>query len=174
VTRRPDPTTLAARPHPGRSHAQEIPPMRTLIRTVAPVLAALAIALGGASTTLAQSGNAAIPSSWDLDAEWCFDDVVLQYCFEVDGKAQFVDTQDRSSVKTTHRMHTVISDGDVVVGESTVITNDRFVFGADGTYTQQMVQHTRSSYGDEVCQIAIVWRQADFETVVDHWSGGCA
>ena len=148
--------------------------MRKLIRIVAPVVAALAIALGGASAALAQSGSAAVPYSWDLDAQWCFDDVVLQYCFDVDGKAQFVDTRDRSTVTTTHRMHTVISSGSVVVGESTVITTERFVFGVDGTYTQQLVQLTRSSYGDEVCRIALVWRQADFGTVVDHWSGGCA
>jgi len=32
----------------------------------------------------------------------------------------------------------------------------------------------KSVTGDETCSIQIVWRQADFETVVDHWSGGCA
>jgi hypothetical protein len=148
--------------------------MRQLIRIVAPVLAALAIVLGGASSALAASGNAAVPYSWDLDAEWCFDDVVLQYCFDVEGKAQFVDTRDRSSVSTTQRVHTVISRDGAVIGESTVLTHDRFVFAADGTYTQQLVELTRASYEGQVCRIAIVWRQAEFETVVDHWSGGCA
>ena len=59
------------------------------------------------------------------------------------------------------------------MGESTEVSLDKFSIRADGTYVQQEVVHTSSVYGDEVCSIQIVWRQADFETVVDHWSGGC-
>jgi hypothetical protein len=148
--------------------------MRTFLRIAAPILAAVAIALGGASTALAGSPKAAAPYSWDLEAAWCFDDVVYQYCFDVDGKAQFVDTNSRESVVAHQVVRTVISKDGVVVGDTTVISNDRFVFNADGTYTQQVVELTRSDFAGETCRIAIVWRQADFETVVDHWSGGCA
>jgi hypothetical protein len=163
--------------HPPAAIAQESF-MSRFIRIVGPVVAALAIVLGGATSALAASGPAPSGSgaaySWDLDAEWCFDDVVFQYCFDVTGKAQFVERANRSSVVTHHVVHTVITKDGAYVGESTVISNDRFAIAADGTYTQRVVELTRSQYDAEVCRIAIVWRQADFETVVDHWSGSCA
>lgn len=157
--------------------------MRSLVRIAAPVLAAVAIVLGGSSSALAASRNPAVwapppasapSSSWDLDAAWCFDDVVLQYCFDISGKAQFLDTATRSSVVTNQRFHTVVFQGGVQVAESTVVSHDLFSTNADGEYTQQVVEHTRSVYGDETCSIQIVWRQADFRLVVDHWSGGCS
>ena len=146
--------------------------MRSLIRLVAPVVATLAIALAGASSALAASPNGS-SYSWDLDAAWCHDDVVLVYCFDVSGKAQFVVNSRKESVVTNERFHTVIYKDGVQVGESTEVSLDKFSIRPDGTYVQQEVVHTRSVYGDEVCSIQIVWRQADFETVVDHWSGGC-
>jgi len=147
--------------------------MRSLIRIVAPLVTVLAIALGGASSALAGSPNSS-SSSWDLDAAWCHDDVVLVYCFDVSGKAQFVVNDRKESVVTNQRFHTVIYKDGVQVGESTEVSLDKFSIRPDGTYVQQEVVHTKSVYGDETCSIQIVWRQADFETVVDHWSGGCA
>ena len=146
--------------------------MRSLIRIVAPLVAVLAIALGGASSALAASPSGS-SYSWDLDAAWCHDDVVLVYCFDVSGKAQFVANGHKESVVTNERFHTVIFKDGVQVGESTEASLDKFSIGLDGTYIQQEVVHTRSVYGEEVCSIQIVWRQAEFETVVDHWSGGC-
>jgi hypothetical protein len=148
--------------------------MRSLVRIVAPVLAVSALLLGGGSSALAASDNAATTYSRDLDAAWCFDDVVQQYCFDVSGQAHFVQKGDRESVVTNERFHTVVLKDGVQVGESTQVSMDRFAVSADGTYVQQTVQHVRSVTGDETCSIQIVWRQADFETVVDHWSGGCA
>ena len=146
--------------------------MRSLIRLVMPVVATFAIALAGASSALAASPNGS-SYSWDLDAAWCHDDVVLVYCFDVSGKAQFVVNGHKESVVTNERFHTVIYKDGVQVGESTEVSLDKFSIRADGTYVQQEVVHTTSVYGDEVCSIQIVWRQADFETVVDPWSGGC-
>jgi hypothetical protein len=146
--------------------------MRSLIRIVAPLVAVLAIALGGASSALAASPSGS-SYSWDLDASWCHDDVVLVYCFDVSGKAQFVANDRRESVVTTQRFQTTIYKDGVQVGESTEVSLDKFSIRPDGTYVQQEVVHTTSVYGDEVCSIQIVWRQAAFETVVDHWSGGC-
>ena len=146
--------------------------MRSLVRIVAPIAAAFAIAVGGASAAVAASPNGS-SYSWDLDAEWCHDDVVLVYCFDVSGKAQFVVNDRKESVVANERFHTVIYGNGVKVGESTEISLDKFSIRPDGTYVQQEVVHTKSVYGDESCSIQIVWRQAAFETVVDHWSGGC-
>jgi hypothetical protein len=149
--------------------------MPRFIRIVGSVLAAFAIVLGGASSALAASGNAASPSSWDLEAEWCFDDSPgFVYCFDVDGKATFQDNKVGSSVTVNQRVHTDFYRDGVLVGESTEVSLLRGTYRADGTITTHEVSHLRSSLGEETCNITIVWRQADYETVVDHWSGGCA
>lgn len=153
--------------------------MQRIARLAAPLLATAAIALGGASSALAAGtapASSPAPSvyAWDLDEAWCFDDVVLQYCFEVSGRSQFVEFGDRGSVVTNERFHTVVYRAGVQVGESTVTSLDRFAISADGTYVQQEVSHVRASDGDVTCSVQIVWRQADFETVVDHWSATCA
>jgi hypothetical protein len=154
--------------------------MPRFVRIVAPVIAAAAIALGGASSALAApgsaaSGSAARPVTWDLDAEWCFDDSPgYVYCFEVDGTARFHDTRAGSSVTVNERFHTDFYKYGVLVGESTEVSLLRSTYRADGTVTTQEVSHLKGSLGGETCNITIVWRQADYEVVVDHWSGGCA
>jgi len=115
--------------------------VRSLVRIVAPVLAVAALVLGGSSSALAASGNAASAYSWNLDAAWCFDDLVQQYCFDISGQAHFVDKGDRGSVVTNERFRTVVLKDGVKVGESTQVSMDRFVIRADGTYVQQTVQH---------------------------------
>jgi hypothetical protein len=144
--------------------------MRSLIRIVAPLLAVAAIALGGASSALAASP---VTYSLPIDEAWCFDDGARDYCFEVTGHAQFVTTGSKESVVATTRFHTTFYEQDAYVGESVVTSLDRFVLAADGSYTQQTVWHTKSALGDEVCSMQVVWMAAEFETVVDHWSGGC-
>ena len=145
--------------------------MPRFIRIVAPVLAAAAIALGGASSALA----AASPVIWDLDAEWCFDDSPSYvYCFDIDGKAVFQDNKAGSAVTVTERFQTTFIEDGVVIGEATEVSLLRGTYQADGTITTHEVSHVRSSLGDETCRITVVWRQADYEVVVDHWSGGCA
>lgn len=144
--------------------------MRSLIRIAAPLLAVAAIALGGTSTALAASPVAyQVP----IDEAWCFDDGARDYCFEVTGHAQFVTNGSKESVVSTTRFHTSFYEHDAYIGESTVTSLDRFVLGADGTYTQQTVWHTRSAVGGEVCSMQVVWLAAEFEVVVDHFSGGC-
>jgi hypothetical protein len=154
--------------------------MPRFIRIVAPVIAAAALVLGGASSALAApggaaSGNAASPVTWDLDDEWCFDDSPgYTYCFEVDGKARFLDNKAGSAVTVTERFHTDFYQDGVLVGESTQVSVLHSTYQADGTITTQEVVHSRGSLEGETCSITVVWRQADYEVVVDHWSGGCA
>ena len=145
--------------------------MRSLFRIVAPLVAATAIALGGASSALAASP---VSSSMPIDASWCFDDGARDYCFDVTGHAQFVTNKAKESVVSTTRFHTTFYENGAYLGESVVTSLDRFVLGADGSYTQQTVWHTKSASGDEGCSMQVVWRASDFAVVVDHWSGGCA
>ncbi len=153
--------------------------MRHIARILTPIFAIAAITLAGASSALAASPDGAASSNGaastqDLAASWCFDDVVIQYCFDISGKARYVDNAGRSSVVVTERFRTVAYQDGVQVGESVVVSLDKFSMGADGSYTVQQVSHTKTRAGDERCSIQVVWRQSDFETVVDHWSGGCS
>jgi hypothetical protein len=149
--------------------------MRLIARAIAPILAAAAIALaGGAPAVLADSENAAQPWSLDLRAEWCFDDSPgYLYCFDVKGKAQFVDNKAGSSVTITERNHTVVSKDGVVVGEDTTVSLLRGVYQEDGTVVTQERVHTRATFGDESCQYSSIYRIVDFELVLDHVRSTC-
>jgi hypothetical protein len=143
--------------------------MRAIARIVALLFAVASLALAGASTALADSAGAATPASYDLHASWCFDDSPgLVYCFDVDGKAHFVDNTVGSSMVVNERFHTTFIDDGTVIGESTDISLLRGVYRADGTVTTQEVVRTRASLGGQTCRFGIVYRIADYELVVDH------
>jgi hypothetical protein len=142
--------------------------MRPFVRLLAVLLATASLAVAGASPALAASGGPAA-SSYDLHAEWCFDDApAYRYCFHVEGKAQFVDNAAGSTVTVTERFHTTVIDDGIVVGESTDISLLRGVYRADGTVTTQEVVRTRASADGQTCRFGIVYRIADYELVVDH------
>lgn len=148
--------------------------MRPLARVLAPILAAATLALAGGSAALAAPGAAAQPYVMDLHAEWCFDDAPgYLYCFDVEGKALFLDTRVGSSVTITSRDHTVASKDGVVVGESTVVSLTRGVYQADGTVVMQDVTVTRADWLGEACHYQAVLRIADYDLVVDHVNSSC-
>jgi hypothetical protein len=143
--------------------------MRHPFRFLAPVLALAAIVLGGASSALA----AATPSSASLDANWCFQDASTQYCFDVTGTVQDLDTKPGSSVNIHQITRTTAYESGQFVGEAMSVTADRFVFEADGTVVIQAVVRTRSSIGDEACTYHMVLRLADYEAVVYQVTSTC-
>jgi hypothetical protein len=143
--------------------------MRHPFRFLAPVLAVAAIVLGGASSAFA----AATPSSASLDANWCFQDASTQYCFDVTGTVQYLDTKPGSSVNIHQISRTTVYESGQLVGDAMSVTTDRFVFEADGTVVIQAVVHTRSTIGDEACTYHMVLRLADYEAVVYQVTSTC-
>ena len=143
--------------------------MRTLFRLVAPVLAATAIVLTGASSTLA----AASVSSASLDADWCFQDGSIEYCFDVDGSVHYLDNQAGSTVNLHSITRTTVYESGRYAGESKSVDSFRGVFEADGTVVMHSMIHTRSTVGDESCTYHLVLRLADYEAVVDHVTSTC-
>jgi hypothetical protein len=143
--------------------------MRHPFRFLAPVLAVAAIVLGGASSALA----AATPSSASLDANWCFQDASTQYCFDVTGTVQYLDTKVGSSVDIHQITRTTVYESGQFVGDAMSVTADRFVFEADGSVVIQAVVHTRSTVGDEACSYHMVLRLADYEAVVYQVTSTC-
>jgi hypothetical protein len=143
--------------------------MSRIARLIAPVVAAAALAVAGGSQALA-----AAPTSLDLADAWCFDDTPgYVYCFDVTGKAEFVDSKPGSWVSIHQRVVTVISKDGAVVGTSTDLTNDKFTFDADGNATYHTVTNTKSSFLDETCHYQSVLRISDFDLKIDHVNSSC-
>lgn len=143
--------------------------MRKLFRLAVPVLAAAAIAIGSGSTALA----AASPENMSLDESWCFDDVVLVYCFDVTGHATFKSNQAGESLTVQQTTVTKVYEGGVYVGESKSVEQLRGVFANDGTTVLSSRIHTRSRVGEEDCVYHMVLKIVDYELAVDHTTSTC-
>jgi len=143
--------------------------MRSLFRFVAPVIAAGAIVLAGSSAALA----AATPTSASLDDAWCFDDVVVTYCFDVEGTVKFLDNQAGSSVTVHERTITTFYQSGVYAGESRSVEMFRGVFQNDGTVVLQSKINTKSTAFGEDCRYRMVLKIVDYEAVVDHTKSTC-
>jgi hypothetical protein len=142
--------------------------MRSLIRLLAPVLAAGAIALAGGSSALAAS-----PSTTSLDASWCYAAGATESCYEIDGTIHYLDTSAGSSV-TMHKItRTTVYESGAYVGESMSVTMSRGAFEADGTVVIQTVTNTRSTVGGEPCTYRLVRRLVDFEAAVYQTTSTC-
>ena len=151
--------------------------MRSLVRTVAPVVAALAISLAGASSALAGSTNAAGVTTLPLDDAWCFTSQYggPTYCFDVQGQAVFVDNARGSTVTIHERVSTTVIENGVVVAQVSEVSMDHSVYLDGGQSSTQEVVNTRAEWGGQTCSFTTVLRIADFELVVDHVTGGsCA
>lgn len=143
--------------------------MRNPFRLLAPALAVAAIVLAGGSAALA----AASPSSASLDANWCFQDASIEYCFDVEGTVHYLDTNVGSSVTVNEITRTTVYDTGAYVGESMSVQMFRGEFQADGTVVMQSLIHTRSNIGDEPCVYRTVLRLVDYEAVVYQVTSTC-
>ncbi len=149
--------------------------MRSTLRSAvtAGLFAVLALVAGSAS--FAPSVSAAETGRFEIDDSWCFQDVVLRYCFEIDGALHYVTTPDgRERATIVARQTTVITSDGVFVGRSREASLSRSLYVDGGRSDHFEVSHTKSTYGDETCVITAVLRITDFELVLDHWNGpGC-
>jgi hypothetical protein len=136
--------------------------MRQLFRLLAPVLAAGAIVLAGATATLAASS----PSSSSLDASFCYADGSTQYCYVIDGTIRYLDTKAGSSVTVNEMTRTTLYESGQYVGESFSTSTFRGTFASDGTVVMQSVVNTRSSLGDDPCVYRMVLRLVDYQDAV--------
>lgn len=147
--------------------------MRLFARLLAATMIVASIALAGASSVLAADASANGAVSMPLDDSWCFTSPYggPTYCNEVDGKVTFVDSASGSGLTVNQRVHTVVYENGVVIGEYTDTSLLHSTFSEDGTYAVQDVTHTRASFDGQRCTFTTVFRLADFEVVVDHVSG---
>jgi hypothetical protein len=150
--------------------------MRSTLRSAVTAGLFAVFALVAGSASFAPSVSAADTGRFEIDDEWCFQDVVLLYCFEIDGSVQWVTTSDgRDRATIQARQTTVITNNGVLVGQSRQISLLKSLYVEGGRSDLFEVSHTNSTYGDETCVISAVLRITDFEVVLDHWKGpGCA
>jgi hypothetical protein len=150
--------------------------MRSILRSTMAAGLFAVLTLVGASASFAPSASAAEPGRFQIDDAWCFQDVDLRYCFEIDGSLHWVTTPDgRERVTIQARQTTVITDDGAFVGRSRDVSLTRSLYVEGGQSDHFGVSHTMSTYGDETCVITAVLKVTDFEVVLDHWNGpGCA
>jgi hypothetical protein len=136
--------------------------MRRLFRTLVPVVAAAAIALGGASSVFA----AGAASSASLDASFCYPTGATTICYDIDGSIHFVDTAAGSSYTLQKIVRTTEFENGVEVGSAMSTQIGRGVFQADGTVVIDTIINTRSSLDGEPCTYRLIARLVDYEAVV--------
>jgi hypothetical protein len=150
--------------------------MRSLIRIVGPVLAVIAIALGGASSAVAASSpssTGAAGGGWNIDDAWCNGDESFMICFEISGHVQLMLTGKSSGIVINQQEHADFYVDGSLVAETDEFTHERFAVNANDVYTTHVVTHTRVGEGDTTCQYQVVYRIVDFDVVTDHEGGTC-
>ena len=176
--------------------------MRSLLRIVAPVLAALAIALGGTTSALAASKAPATwspppasapskaPATWSpppasaplsrdaspgwlIDEAWCSGDEASMTCFEAKGRVQLQETDKARAIVVNMQQYAAHYEQGVLVAEDTEFTHERFAVSGNDTYTVHAVTHLRVNDGDLTCSFQEVFRIVEFEVVSSHEGGTC-
>jgi hypothetical protein len=147
--------------------------MRSYLRAVAGSLLAL-VALGAGSTAVLAATPAETGRD-SIDDEWCFQDVVLRYCFDFDGFVSYVALPDgRERVTIRARETTVVTHDGAVVGESREVSIDKSLYVDGGLSDMHVVTHAQASFDDQTCTYTAVLRIDDYEVVLDQWNGpGC-
>jgi hypothetical protein len=147
--------------------------MRSFFRAVAASILALYV-LGAASTAVL-AATPAETGRYSIDDEWCFQDVVLRYCFDFDGFVSYVALPDgRERVTIQARETTVVTRDGAVVGETREVSIDKTLFVDGGLSDMHTVTHAQASFDDQTCTYTAVLKIGDYEVVLDQWNGpGC-
>ena len=136
--------------------------MRRLFHAFAPVVAAAALALAGASSTLA----AGAASSASLDANFCYPSGATTFCYDIDGSIHYVDATAGSSYTLQEIVRTTKFENGVETGSARSTQVGRGFFQADGTVVISTIINTRSSLNDDPCTYRLIARLVDYEAVV--------
>ena len=143
--------------------------MRRFFLSFAPVVAAAALVLGGASSAFA-AGSA---SSASLDDSFCYPSGTSTFCYDIDGAIHFVDSKAGSAYTLEKRVTTTKIENGIEVGRAFSAQVSRGVFKADGTVVIDTITNTRSTLDGEPCTYRLVLRLVNYEAVVDHEVNGC-
>jgi hypothetical protein len=143
--------------------------MRRLFLSFAPVIAAAALVLGGATSALA-AGSA---SSASLDASFCYPSGSTTFCYDIDGSIHFVDSSAGSAYTLEKQVRTTKFENGIAVGSAFSTQVGRGVFQADGTAVVDTIINTRSTLDGEPCTYRLVLRLVDYEAVIDHEVSTC-
>jgi hypothetical protein len=143
--------------------------MRRLFLSFAPVIAAAALVLGGATSAFA-AGSA---SSASLDANFCYTFDATTFCYDIDGSIHFVDSSAGSEYTLEKQVRTTKLENGVAVGSAFSTQVGRGFFQADGTAVIDTIINTRSTLDGEPCTYRLVVRLIDYEAVIDHEVSTC-
>ena len=154
--------------------------MRILLRSLVATAFVLAVAIGGASSTLAatpgssENANGAQTGGDTISGSGCFDDVDFVYCTDIRGHIHLTSTpgaKDLSTLDIVEDVTVFDADGNLVSSWKTV-SHAKGWFGADEAKTFE-VSHTNVK-DENHCTFTEFLRVVDYEVVLEKVTGPCA
>jgi len=154
--------------------------MRILLRSLVATAFVLAVAIGGASSTLAatpgssENANGADTGSYAVSGSSCFDAIDVVYCTDIRARIHLTTTpgaKDLSTLDVVEDVTVFDADGNLVSSWKSV-SHGTGSFGADDAKTFE-VSHTNVK-GEIHCTFTEFLRVIDCEVVLEKVTGPCA
>ena len=151
--------------------------MRIVLRSLVATAFVLAVAIGGASSTLAatpgssENANGAQTGSYAYSGSGCFDAIDFVYCTDMRARIHLTTTPGATDLSTLD----VVEDVTVFDGSGNLITSwksESFGFGMFGADDARVfeVSHTNVK-GDGQCTFTEFLRVIDYEVVLEKVTG---
>jgi len=155
--------------------------MRILLRSLAATAFVVALALGGASSTLAatpgssENANGAQTGSYTVSGSSCFDDAGTVFCSDIRARIHLTTTPGGTDLSTLDAVEDVtVSDEDGnPISSWKSVSHSTGMFGAGDEAKVFEVSHTNVQ-GDTHCTFTEFLRVVDYEVVLDKVTGSCS
>jgi hypothetical protein len=154
--------------------------MRILLRSLVATAFVLAVAIGGASSTLAatpgssENANGAQTGSDTLSGSSCFDDIGTVYCTDIRSRIHLVTTPgatDQSTLDIVENV-TVSDESGNLIASFKSVSHSKGTFGPDFESRVFEVSHTNVK-GDNHCTFTEFLKMIDYQIVLEKVTGSC-
>ena len=155
--------------------------MRILLRSLVATAFVLALALGGASASLAatpgssENANGAQTGSYSLSGSSCFDDGGTVFCSEIRARIHLTTTPDAKDLSTLDAVESVTGSDEAgnPISSWKTVSHSVGMFDAGNQAKVFEVSHTNVK-GDAHCTFTEFLRFVDYELVLDKVTGSCS
>ena len=153
--------------------------MRILLRSLVATAFVIAVAIGGASSTLAatpgssENANGANTGSYSVSGSSCFDAIDVVYCSDSRGRVHLTTTpgaKDLSVLDIVENL-TVFDQSGTLISSSKEVFHSKGTFGVDDAKVFE-VSHTNVK-GESQCTFTEFLRVVDYDVVLDKIIGPC-
>jgi hypothetical protein len=155
--------------------------MRILFRSLAATAFVLALAIGGASNTLAatpgssENAKGAQTGSYSVSGSSCFDAIDVVYCTDIRARVHLTTTPGAKDLSTLEAVEdvTVFNQSGNLVSSWKTVSHSTAMFGAGDEAKVFEVSHTNVK-DENHCTFTEFLRVVDYQVVLDKVTGPCA